>query len=199
MRLFRERSSRRPYVRYSTESYPGVLEGLWGRRYATVSSGIRDRASSQEQSNEIETTLKMSAVYSPTADSARKIGRKAAAVVREEVRRGTAISPPAATAASTAPSPRSRLTRTASAITMALSTSSPREMIRAARDIWLTVMPKKPITENVAKIAAGTSMPTISPVRRPRNSSITTTTITMAWSRLSRKFPTPASTTAASR
>ena len=84
-------------------------------------------------------------------------------------------------------------------MTMALSTSNPREMISAAKDIWLMVMPSTLIADNVAKMVAGTSMPTISPVRRPRNSSITATTIPMAWSRLVRKLPTAASTTADSR
>ena len=41
-----------------------------------------------EQSKVMVTTLKIGAVYSPVDDSARKIGRKAAAVVSEEVSSG---------------------------------------------------------------------------------------------------------------
>jgi hypothetical protein len=50
--------------------------------------GIMVSERTHELSRAIVTTLNRSAVYSPVCDSARKMGRKAAAVVSDDVRSG---------------------------------------------------------------------------------------------------------------
>ena len=91
--------------------------------------------STHEQSSVMATTLKMGAVYSPALDSARYMGKKAAMVVSEEMRSGILSSFPESTAASMAPFPSAICTMMDSDTTIALSTSIPRAMMRAARDI----------------------------------------------------------------
>jgi hypothetical protein len=56
---------------------------------------------SHEHIKVMVTTLKSGAVYSPVLDSAKKMGRKAAEVVSDEVSKGTRNSCAASTAAST--------------------------------------------------------------------------------------------------
>ena len=67
--------------------------------------GVIVRHSAQLMSSVSVTTLNKDAVNSPTADSARKIGRNALEVVRDAISNGTASSFAAATAASTRSSP----------------------------------------------------------------------------------------------
>ena len=80
-------------------------------------------------------TLNRGAVYSPVVDCASEIGRNAAAVVSDEISSGTRSSRAEPTAASTGRRPALICTMIDSAITMALSTSMPSAMIRAASDI----------------------------------------------------------------
>jgi hypothetical protein len=82
----------------SAEHYERAKAGTVRNRVQR--SGIRVRARIQEQSKVIVTTLKRGAVYSPVVDLARKIGRKAAAVVSEDTSKGTANSLDESTAAS---------------------------------------------------------------------------------------------------
>ncbi len=132
----------------------------------------------------IETTLNSGAVYSPTSDSAKKIGKNAAAVVSEATKSGTRSSPAEARAASTALAPRSIRTMIDSDITMALSTKSPSEIISEASDIWSRPIPITLITSRAITMAQGIRLATTSPVRSPSVSSITAITISTAWSRL---------------
>ncbi len=70
------------------------------------------------------------------------IGRKAATVVPVAVPSGTASSRTPPIAARWAGSPRSSRNCTASAITIALSTSMPRPITRAAIEIWWRMPPE---------------------------------------------------------
>ena len=92
-------------------------------------------ARSHEQSSVMVTTLNSGAVYSPVSDSARKIGRKAAAVVSDEVRSGPLSSAAEASAASLTGLPSDICTMIDSDITIALSINIPRAIISAANDI----------------------------------------------------------------
>ena len=99
------------------------------------SSGIIVSERIHEEINVMVTTLKIGAVYSPAVDSARKIGKKAAAVVSDDVRSGILSSAAESMAASSRPLPSASCVMMDSVITMELSTSIPSEMISAARDI----------------------------------------------------------------
>ena len=118
-------------------------------------------------------TLTSGEVYSPVVDCASEIGRNAAAVVSDETSSGTRSSRAELTAASTGRRPVAICTMIDSVITMALSTSMPSAMMRAASDIWSSPTSRKDITSSDAIIASGTRLATTSPVRGPRKSSIT--------------------------
>ena len=79
-------------------------------------------------------TLKRLRQYSPTMDSARKMGRNAAEVVSDEESRGTRNSLAESTAASAGFLPPAIWTMIDSDMTMALSTSIPRAMMSEARE-----------------------------------------------------------------
>ena len=132
----------------------------------------------------IVTTLKIGAVYSPASDSARKIGRNATAVVNDEVRSGIRSSLAESTAARRRSFPAAICTMIDSVMTIALSTSMPSAMISAASDIWSSPMSRKLITRIPLTMAIGIRLATISPVRRPSVTSMTSVTIAMACSRL---------------
>ncbi len=76
-------------------------------------------------------TWKRGAVYSPVVDCASEMGRNAAAVVSDEINKGTRSSRAEPTAASSGRRPAAICTMIDSAITMALSTSMPSAMIRS--------------------------------------------------------------------
>ena len=92
-------------------------------------------ANTHDDNSVMVTTLKIGAVYSPTVDFAKKIGKKAAAVVREDVSNGTLSSAAESIAASSARLPAAICTMIDSDITIALSTNNPRAIISAASDI----------------------------------------------------------------
>jgi len=106
-----------------------------GLRKRTQSRGTIVSASTHEIRRVIVTTEKSTPVYSPTADSASRIGKKAAEVVNDAISSGTLSSLVAPNAADTPSSPAAMRTMTDSEITIALSTSSPSEMMSAASDI----------------------------------------------------------------
>ena len=126
----------------------------------------------------------MSAVYSPTEDSAKPMGMNAAPVVNEETSNGVRNSAPASIAACTAGIPPSLLSKMVSTITIALSTNRPSAMIKAASEIWLTVIPIICMTKNVMIIELGINVATTNPVRSPRKAIITSKTTPMACNRL---------------
>ena len=131
---------------------------------------------SHELRSVIDTTLKSEAVYSPTADSARYIGRKAAAVVSDAMRSGSLSSIAESIAACLADFPAPIWTIIDSDITMPLSTSIPSAIISAARDIWSSPMSNKPIIIRAISMADGIRQATISPVLRPSVRSMTSAT-----------------------
>ena len=93
------------------------------------------RARTQELRRVRVTTLNSGAVYSPTADSARKMGKNAAEVVSDEVRSGIFSSEAESIAAAIGFLPSAIDTMIDSDMTMALSTNMPRAMISDAIDI----------------------------------------------------------------
>ncbi len=103
-------------------------------RKATQSSGIMVSDSTQEASKVMVTTWNSERVYSPTSETARNWGRKAADVVSDAVSNGKRSSLAAARAASRTERPSRAPTWVDSTMTMALSTSMPREMISAPSD-----------------------------------------------------------------
>ncbi len=141
----------------------------------------------QEDRRVIVTTLKIGAVYSPVVDSARKMGRNAAAVVSDAMSNGTRSSRAESTAASAAGLPSDICTIVDSTMTMALSTSIPRAIIRDARETWSRPIPKIDMTRSAITMAIGIRLATTRPVRRPRKSSITTATTPTACNRLPTK------------
>jgi len=118
------------------------------------------------------------------------MGRNAAAVVREEVSRGIRSSAPESTAASTGFLPSPIWTRMDSDMTMALSTSMPKAMMRAARDIWSMPMPRNDMTSRLRSMERGMRGDTASPARIPMPTSMTARTIPTAC----RRFETKSST-----
>ena len=143
------------------------------------SIGIIVSARIQEQRSVSVVTVNRLLQYSPTMDSARKIGRKAADVVSEDESRGVRSSLAESTAASTRPFPDAIWTIIDSDITIALSTSIPRAMIREASDIWCRLMPNADMKMKVINMAMGISVAIRKPVLSPRATSITTSTIPM--------------------
>ena len=108
----------------------------FGLRKRTQRRGIIVSARTHEIKSVRVTTENSTPVYSPTADSARRIGKNAAAVVSDAIRSGTLSSLVAPIAAETPLSPAAMRTMIDSETTMALSTSRPRAMMSAASDIW---------------------------------------------------------------
>ena len=137
-----------------------------------------------EQRRVIVTTLKIGAVYSPTVDSARKMDRKAAAVVSDDVSSGIRSSRADSTAASIGFFPAAIWVMIDSDMTMALSTSMPRAMISEASDIWSRPMFMNDMHRTADTMAMGMRLATIKPVRSPRKRSITRNTMTIAWKML---------------
>ena len=74
-----------------------------------------------------------------------------------------------------------------SLITIALSTNMPKAMMSAAIEIWSSPISKNCMRTRVVSIAVGISVDTTSPVRKPRDTSITRSTIPIACSRFSMK------------
>ena len=164
------------------------------RRKNTASKVIMVRESSQEESRAMEITLKSGVIISPMMDGARKKERKAAEVVSDETRSGTASSRADSMAASLAPVPLSIFTAIASDTTMALSTSMPSAMISAASDTWLRPVSNRPMTKRVATMVMGMRLATTRPVRSPRKSSMVASTTATLCRRLPVKSETDLAT-----
>ncbi len=141
------------------------------------------------------TTVKRSPVYSPASDSARKNGRKAAAVVRDAMRRGVLSSLAESTAAARRSFPDCICTMMDSDMTIALSTNIPNATMSEASDIWFSPIPKSGMRNTDITMATGISAATTRPVRTPRVSSMTSTTMPTACSTFQTKSLTLCSTT----
>ena len=89
---------------------------------------------SQELKRQIVTTLNKGAQNSPASDSAKKIGRNAAAVVRDATSNGILSSREVSTAASLGVFPSDILTIVDSQTTIPLSTNNPNEIINEAKE-----------------------------------------------------------------
>ncbi len=128
-------------------------------------------------------TVAMELKYSPVTLGAMARGTNARIVVSVEVSSGSARVLPALMAASLLSSPSSMRLPTSSAITMPLSTKSPRDMIRVAKVIRWSSRPKTRIQTRVTIMVRGTMVPTMSPVRNPRKSITTASTVTKVCTR----------------
>ncbi len=135
----------------------------------------------QEQRSRIMTTMGSEKAYSPVWPSIKSMGRNAKIVVREEVSKGIARVFPASIQAWRLSSPRSKRPRISSATTMPLSTSIPNAIIADAMETRSSSTPKKPMTISPSNMVMGTKEPTMRPVRTPRKSITTISTITKVW------------------
>ncbi len=99
-------------------------------------------------------------------------------MVREDVSSGIASVPAVLRQAVRRSSPLSSRFRMSSAVTMPLSTSMPRAMMAEAMEMRSSSMPTKPMTISPRSMVIGTKEPTINPVRTPRKSTTTTSTMT---------------------
>ncbi|MEZ4238347.1 MAG: hypothetical protein R3F59_19790 [Myxococcota bacterium] len=111
----------------------------------------------------------------PPLDSS--MGTKAATVVPVAVPSGTASSATARRVASAGARPSSRWRCTASATTMALSTSRPSDRTRAATEIWCSTPPPTAYTATADSATSGTTEATTAPSRGPIETSRNPATI----------------------
>ena len=124
-------------------------------------------ATNQDATSAIATIQKMPPAYSPTAELAKPIGRKPAAVTSVPVSIGNAVDSQAKDAARTRSQPCSIFTTIISTAMMASSTNSPSAMINApsvmrCRSSDIAFMTMKTIAST-----SGTDSATTMPVRQP--------------------------------
>ena len=105
------------------------------------------------------------------------MGVNARMVVSDEVNNGTASDPPASRHACRRSWPRSIRLRMSSATTMALSTSMPRATMVEMIETRSSSMPNWRMAIRPNSMVIGTKEPTIRPVRKPRNTMTTNSTM----------------------
>ena len=152
-------------------------------------------ATNQDATSAIATIQKMPPAYSPTAELAKPIGRKPAAVTSVPVSIGNAVDSQAKDAARTRSQPCSIFTTIISTAMMASSTSRPSAMISApsvmrCRSSDIAFMTMKTIAST-----SGTDSATTMPVRQPSATKETNSTIASASMKECTNSPTACSTT----
>ena len=152
-------------------------------------------ATNHDATSAIATIQKMPPAYSPTAELAKPIGRKPAAVTSVPVSIGNAVDSQAKDAARTRSQPCSIFTTIISTAMMASSTSRPSAMISApsvmrCRSIDIAFMTMKTIAST-----SGTDSATTMPVRQPSDRKLTNSTIASASMKECTNSPTACSTT----
>ena len=133
-------------------------------------------------------------MYSPVASSDRPMGANAMMAITVAPSSGQMVWRTISTAASSFDIPRFMPTRMPSVTTMALSTSMPRAIISAPREIRCRSMASTFMTIKVPRMVSSSTPPISRPERTPMNTSNTAMTMAMASPRLSRKAPTELST-----
>ena len=142
-------------------------------------AGVTYMDRNQDDSSRTITTTGREKAYSPVWPSINSMGMKASMVVREEVSSGIESVRPVSMQARRRSSPRSSRLRMSSAMTIPLSTSMPRAMIEEAIETRSSSIPTRRITIKPVSMVRGTNEPTIRPVRTPRKTITTTSTMTM--------------------
>src|SRR6266481_2122700 len=142
--------------------------------------GVKITATNQDATSAIATIQKMPPAYSPTAELAKPIGRKPAAVTSVPVSIGNAVDSQANDAARTRSQPCSIFTTIISTAIMASSTNRPSAIISApsvmrCRSIDIAFMTMKTIAST-----SGTDIATTIPVRQPSATKETNSTIASA-------------------
>ena len=152
-------------------------------------------ATNQDATSAIATIQKMPPAYSPTAELAKPMGRKPAAVTSVPVSIGNAVDSQAKDAARTRSQPCSIFTTIISTAMMASSTRRPSAMISApsvmrCRSIDIAFMTMKTMAST-----SGTDIATTMPVRQPSATKETNSTIASASMKECTNSPTACSTT----
>ena len=137
-------------------------------------------ATNQDATSAIATTQKMPPAYSPTAELAKPIGRKPAAVTSVPVSIGKAVEVQAKAAARMRSQPCSIFTTIISTAMIASSTSRPSAMIRAPSVMRCRSIPSTLITAKVMASTSGTESATTMPVRQPSDRNETRSTMPSA-------------------
>src|SRR5882762_9307873 len=139
----------------------------------TPIGGVKITATNQEATSAIATIQKMPPAYSPTAELAKPIGRKPAAVTSVPVSIGNAVDSQAKDAARTRSQPCSIFTTIISTAMMASSTNSPSAMISAPSVIRCRSSDIAFMTTKTIASTSGTDAATTIPVRQPSATKLT--------------------------
>jgi hypothetical protein len=149
--------------------------------------GVVVTATTQLRLSEMRMTVKRLRQNSPVASFEVPMAAKARIATTVAPRSGIAVCPTTSLAASVASCPASMRTLIPSTTTMALSTSMPRAMIRAPREILSRVTPMVPMKRKVPEMVRKRIVPMMSPLRRPMKRRSTTTTMATACPRVTMK------------
>src|ERR1700748_256370 len=141
---------------------------------------VNSTATNQDATSAIATTQKMLPAYSPTAELAKPIGRKPAAVTKVPVSIGNAVDSQAKDAALMRSQPCSIFTTIISTAMMASSTKRPSAMVSAPSEMRCRSSDIAFITMNTIDSTSGTDSATTMPVRQPSARNETNSTITSA-------------------
>ena len=141
------------------------------------------------------TTQKMPPAYSPEIERAKPTGMKPATVTRVPVSMGKAVEVQAKLAARTRSQPSSIFTTIISTAMIASSTSRPRAMISAPREMRSSAQPRACMTMATRPSTSGTEAATTMPVRQPRKTKLTASTMARASRKARSNSQTEASTT----
>src|ERR1700760_1598562 len=152
-------------------------------------------ATNQEATSAIATTQKMLPAYSPTAELAKPMGRKPAAVTSVPVNIGNAVDSQAKDAALMRSQPCSIFTTIISTAMMASSTKRPSAMISAPKEMRCRSISITFMTMNTIASTSGTEAATTNPVRQPNARNETNSTIASASTKESTNSLTACSTT----
>ena len=155
---------------------------------------MNSTAAIHDTTSAIVTTSNSERVYSPTPEAAVAIGRKPAAVTRVPVSIGKAVLVQAKPAARKRSKPCSILIAIISTAMIASSTSSPSASTSAPSEILCRPTPNHSMTTKVIASTSGIDTATTSPVRKPSEKKLTSSTIATASASTLTNSPTDSST-----
>src|SRR5260370_1794207 len=157
--------------------------------------GVKVTATNHDATSAIATIQKMPPAYSPTAELAKPIGRKPAAVTSVPVSIGKAVDSQAKDAARTRSHPCYIFTTILSTALMASSTNRPSPMIAAPSVLRCRSTDIEFMTMKTIASTSGTEAATTMPVRQPSATNETNSTIASASMKECTNSPTACSTT----
>ena len=156
---------------------------------------MNSTATNHDAASAMPTTQKMPPVYSPTAELARPIGMKPAAVTSVPVSIGNAVEVQAKDAARSRSQPCSSFTTIISVAMIASSTRSPSAMMSAPSVTRCKSRPRNAIAMKTIASTSGTEVATTKPARQPSDRKLTASTIASASTKERVNSPTALSTT----